>query len=75
MSDTLKGRPTNEEIGSIFFEMGEDGARGIVGTSFLEDVLKGAIVHRFSHLTETECRNLFEGTAPLSTSSAKIKIA
>jgi hypothetical protein len=29
MSDTLKkllkGRPTNEEIGSIFFEMGEDG--------------------------------------------------
>jgi hypothetical protein len=73
----LKGRPTDEEVGSIFFEMGEDGARGsiLAGTSFLEDVLKGAIMHRFGHLNAKELKDLFDGTAPLSTFSAKIKIA
>jgi DNA-binding MltR family transcriptional regulator len=32
-------------------------------------------MHRFSHLTETERRDLFEGTAPLSTAKTKIAYA
>lgn len=73
----LKGRPTDEEVGTIFFEMAEDGARGCVlaGTSFIEDVLQGAVAYRFGHLSAKELKDLFEGTAPLSTYSAKIKIA
>nr|WP_249151159.1 MltR family transcriptional regulator [Bradyrhizobium sp. JYMT SZCCT0180] len=54
-----------------------DGARGsiLAGTSLIEDVLEGAISHTFSHLSKNELKELFEGTAPLSTFSAKIKIA
>lgn len=73
----LKGRPTDEEVATLFHEMLNDGARGCVlaGTSFIEDVLRGAIAFRFGHLSAKEMRDLFEGTAPLSTYSAKIKMA
>ncbi|SNT01784.1 Mannitol repressor [Tardiphaga sp. OK246] len=73
----LKSRPSDQEIGAIFFEMGDDGARGcaLAGAAVLEDVLRGAIEHRFSHMSEKELAELFDGTAPLSTFSAKIKIA
>jgi hypothetical protein len=73
----LKGRPNDEEVGALFFEMGDDGPRGcvLIASSFIEDVLKGAIEHRFGHLTNSEKKDLFEGTAPLATFSAKIKIA
>jgi hypothetical protein len=73
----LKRRPTEEEVDTIFHEMTTDSDRGsaLLAASMIEDVLKGAIAFHLRPLSESEESDLFQGTSPLSTFSAKIKIA
>lgn len=53
----------------------EDRAFAIVGGTLLERGLEAAVLRKFVDLKKSDYRALFEGTAPLSSFSAKIKIA
>lgn len=47
----------------------------IVGVHLVEIMLERGLRRRFSHLTKKELQELFEGFGPLSSFSAKIKVA
>lgn len=74
--DYLKEKPNDEEVESAFLEMLKDGPRGCIlsASSFIEDVLRGAVAHRFGHLREVELKELFSGFGPLSSFSSMIKV-
>jgi Mannitol repressor len=72
-----KRRPSDSELDAIFTEIRLGGERGsvLLAASMIENVLEGAIAFRFGHLSKSDLDDLFTGTAPLATFSAKIKIA
>jgi hypothetical protein len=76
LNKLLKRRPTQEELDQIEEEFATDGPRGvaILASVQVEDVLGGALLQRMVELTDDEYGQLFQGTAPLATFSAKIRL-
>lgn len=72
-----KARPSGDELDKVFKEMRGESPRAavLVGSAMLEDVLRGVIAFRCTHLTQTEKAELLDGVGPISTFSAKIKAA
>ncbi len=76
MSKALKSfassRPQSaQEVAAIFEELKTDGPRGVasLASALMEQLLEGV------KLTSDEERDLFQGTAPLATLSARIRVA
>ncbi len=72
-----KKRPTIEQINTAMDELSNEGTRGaiIVASALIEDILRGAILVCMVSLNQEEQDLLFNGTAPLSSFSAKIRLA
>jgi hypothetical protein len=66
-----------EEVAAIFEELKTDGPRGVasLASALMEHLIEGAIKYRMVKLTSDEERDLFQGTAPLATLSARIRVA
>jgi hypothetical protein len=82
MSKALKSfassRPQSaQEVAAIFEELKTDGPRGVasLASALMEQLLEGSIKYRMVKLTSDEERDLFQGTAPLATLSARIRVA
>jgi DNA-binding MltR family transcriptional regulator len=73
----LKALPTREDIDKALAEITTDGPRGaiIIGATLLEDALRVVIRRHMISLKKEEADQLFTGTAPLATFSAKIRLA
>src|SRR5262249_54065088 len=67
----------HEEVTAIFEKLKTDGPRGVasLASALIEDLLEGTIKYRMVKLTNDEEKDLFQGTAPLATLSARIRVA
>lgn len=72
-----KRRPTTDELMALLDELRDshDRAAAIIVAALAEDALEQAIMTRLIPLSETHRKELFDGEAPLSSFSAKIKLA
>jgi hypothetical protein len=72
----LKENPSADEVKTMMSEIETDGPRGatLLAASIIDDILRGALRYRFIPLSNDEQEELFEGTSPLATFSARIRV-
>ena len=73
----IKTKPTVETINAATTEIATDGPRGaiLLGSTLVESILTSTIAHHMVPLEDEEYDRLFRNYGPLSTFSARIKIA
>jgi DNA-binding MltR family transcriptional regulator len=73
----IKTRPTKASVLAALSELETDGPRGsvVLGATLIEQFLQALISDKMVKLTTQEHEQLFRGTAPLASFSARTKIA
>ncbi len=76
LQDLLLRSPNKKELRELYHEIntGTDRSAVIVTGIFVENALREAITARLHRLTKKQLSQLFEGTAPLTSFSSKIRI-
>jgi DNA-binding MltR family transcriptional regulator len=77
LKSLLKTPPTLEDELKAMAELSTDGPRGaiILGSALVEDLLRSVIHYHMRSLKVEEFNQLFTGTAPLTSFSARTKVA
>ena len=77
LNELIRATPTTDELREILNHLGNernDRAMAIGYAALVEYALVEAIQSQFVSMSETDEKDIFEGTAPLATFSAKIRI-